>query len=534
MFGELRQLLHGEQDWATWWSICALLDVIADPQNPRYEPGALDYAAFMVTRWPDAQRILRASARPQAKLPPHAPLVRNAGWYRDDDQDTLRAWWATLPPISVLHTDCASALLSEQVMASRVRTAHDLLIYEGQAEEALELLERHQPALHTLRLLWLSMSAEHTQRLLKLDCAPGLRTLELDLSFEEDYDADDEDHASGEIDGWVDTRPEPGLGVLFEVARCERLSALDALHVGGGHQTLDLHELCDVWRARRPSALTLSLCTLSAGSFDALGRWGYGLQKLSLGHMSYDTTQLTTLLSRTFALPRLSELGIPGRSDDLRPLLRALGERQLKILDMNFNALADPNQLAALAQATSRHTLRELRIGASEVGPAAIAALCAQRWPALEDISMWNNPIGEDGAQEMTRTDALYALRRLYAPDCQFGDEGLAHLATGLPALTSLRVAGNRITDRGVEALLASAMAARLLVLDLDHNKALSVDALDALLDPAHTPALLYLNVSRTAAASAPDITERIERARHARPWLRIEAQPAAAEDEDD
>lgn len=523
MFGELRQLLSGAWSWHVWDALCALLDVIGDPTSPHYEPGALDYADRALARWRDEQRYLYTNTLTDDRLPAHLVLVRSAGWYEADDVEQNRRVWSALPQITCFQTDCVAKVLDEPALAPRLSGLRDLLVYESPMSEVLWLLERHRPQLEELHLSWMLVTGEHMRRLLELPIE-GLRIIELDVSFPDDDEeaVEDDDLINAETDGWRDEEGGAPLEAVYELGRCERLISLESLNVGGGHEGLDLVELVDKWEARVPSSLKLSLCTLPSGSLQALGAWGERLEELGLGHVGYDDGELWELLHGDTWLPRLRSLGLSGMRSQAHYLLSALEGRRLRELDLTFALLNKDIEMPLLVRAAYRETMEELRLGAASMDDACFDVLCSAPWPALRDLSLWQNSCGPDGATALARVGMLDALASLYMPENRLGDAGLANLSRGLPALHTLRVAKNHITDAGVAALAASPMAARLTTLDLCGNAGITTASLPALLSPTTFPALLSLDISSTPIVDDLASAAPLAALRDARPWVRV------------
>jgi hypothetical protein len=506
MFGELRHLLSAEADWTSWGAVRRLIDVMADAADPRFDAGALEYARTGAGRWPDRMRDIELSAQRYGEPAPHATLARAFEWERTGDHERQARWWDATEQITCLSTDAPVVLRERPEVVARLPALRALDVQTVWMDDALALMEAGCSGLEQVQLeaveLELGMG-----RLLGLPGVEGWRSVSLELL----------------ADDGTDDPPPPDLdGVMLALARSERLVALEQLSISGYHATTDLRRACAQWRAARPSALSLSLCGVSAGSLDALDETlGKGLVELSLGHVDYVASELRRLLSLKRPLPALRRLQLSGERSDAGTL-KGIAGRPLVELSSTFADLSDPALCALLADEPLRLHMQDLALGAASITPQGIAALCAQPWPALRRLSLWHNALGDAGAAHLARPGVMDGLEQLALPNTQLSDEGLGHLVQGLPNVHTLHLRENKLTDAGVIALAASPAAARLRVLDLSDNPALTIASLRALLDPQRLPSLLSLSLYRTAAHGDPAARALAAEVVAQRPWVTV------------
>lgn len=165
---------------------------------------------------------------------------------------------------------------------------------------------------------------------------------------------------------------------------------------------------------------------------------------------------------------------------------------RLRSLDISRNALAGDELASSVASHLQLPALRHLVARATGAGAAAVAAIAtAPLLGELRSLELSDNPIGDDGAAALARAPALQALEVLRLAGCGLGARGVRALATGALAprlrtldlgrntldddalhalaegdplrdLAVLHLDGSRVTARGVAALVASPLAARL------------------------------------------------------------------------
>jgi len=127
--------------------------------------------------------------------------------------------------------------------------------------------------------------------------------------------------------------------------------------------------------------------------------------------------------------------------------------------------------------------LVRLDLDGNEVGERAVAALVARPRPALTELRLGDNDLGNHEARVLAGTASLAGVRVLSLRENQIGDPGAAGLTGGraFPKLRWLDLSENRIGDDGAVALARSATFPELRTLDLSRNRIGDAGALEFL-----------------------------------------------------
>jgi uncharacterized protein (TIGR02996 family) len=177
-------------------------------------------------------------------------------------------------------------------------------------------------------------------------------------------------------------------------------------------------------------------------------------------------------------------------------LARSPGLATHTALLVGSNRMGD-GAIAALLDSPYTESLRVLDLTDNEAGGAAVAALAGRARPALAELYLRKNRLGDAGARTLAEGSDPSGVRILNAGLNGVGDAGAAALAGGraFPALQALCLSWNRIGDAGAVALARSAALPALRTLDLSGNRIGGVGAV-ALARSAALPALRTLDLS--------------------------------------
>jgi len=182
----------------------------------------------------------------------------------------------------------------------------------------------------------------------------------------------------------------------------------------------------------------------------------------SKGLSSNDLALLGTLGSVLPALETLSLYEPAANPDGVQRLVEKLGAGALPavtLLDLNFTHVggAGASALAAALGRGALPRLKRLLLFSTAISDAGLVALAPalRRLPALVDLELGNNPLGDEGLSALVApppppagappppTGLLMKLKGLYLNDTQITDAGCAALAAALdsgalPALETL------------------------------------------------------------------------------------------------
>lgn len=175
----------------------------------------------------------------------------------------------------------------------------------------------------------------------------------------------------------------------------------------------------------------------------------------------------------------------------------------LELLDLHFNDSSAAGAAALAAAAAARlPALRELNLSSNLLGDAGVQELVRVKWGALTGLDLHRNNITHVGAAALGEAGAarLPALRKLRLSDNdEIGDAGVESLMQRpWPQLQQLHLTSSGIREEGAAALNAAAEAHRLPRLHsllLGQNR-LGADGVHALLQPAPWTGLQSLNLS--------------------------------------
>ncbi|MCX5741441.1 MAG: hypothetical protein NT062_02960 [Proteobacteria bacterium] len=132
--------------------------------------------------------------------------------------------------------------------------------------------------------------------------------------------------------------------------------------------------------------------------------------------------------------------------------------------------------VAALAASPNVTQLETLWLGGDAAGSTCAQLVAAVPFVALREFSIYEEPVGSDGAAALARAPLAATLRRLSLTRCAIGDAGALALASSshFAQLEELHLVGNGISPVGAAALRASPHLQRLTVLsglDLDGSR---------------------------------------------------------------
>ena len=157
---------------------------------------------------------------------------------------------------------------------------------------------------------------------------------------------------------------------------------------------------------------------------------------------------------------------------DINALVASPHLARVNCLELWNNGIGDEG---AQALAASPHLagLTSLVLGHNGIGDEGAAALAVSPHLArLNCLELWNNAIGDEGAQALAASPHLAGLTSLDLGNNGIGDEGAAALAASphLARLNCLELWNNGIGDEGAQALAASPHLAGLTSLELGNN----------------------------------------------------------------
>jgi uncharacterized protein (TIGR02996 family) len=181
-------------------------------------------------------------------------------------------------------------------------------------------------------------------------------------------------------------------------------------------------------------------------------------------------------------LPKLLSLDVSrnGLGDDLARAVDAMELPRLRHLACIENWLGAA-AVAAFAKSSRFGELRSIDVSGNAIGDAGVIALAeTQHLPALDVLRIKSTGVGARGLGVLGKSELGARLRSIDLARNEVDDHGLEALLEGnLAALEALDLAGSALTIRGVKALIASPIAARVKHLTLT---GLDVGALDPFL----------------------------------------------------
>lgn len=240
-----------------------------------------------------------------------------------------------------------------------------------------------------------------------------------------------------------------GIDALLQAEWASNLTALELADNG-------LDSACANELSRLPHLTALDL---SGNAFDAFPTLSPALRSVKLSRCG-----LRAIPANSIALDALTDLNL-----SFNPLatVGGIGDAisNLKRLDLSFTAL-DSVAASTLGRATA---LESLALRGNRIDARGAASLVAGAFSSLVELDLGSNPIGDDGAMALLRSETLSTLERLALPNCRITDDGVRRLvASGsLGVLRSLSLGWNAIGDAAAKALAACPDLAGLHHLDL-------------------------------------------------------------------
>lgn len=421
-FGELRSLLHRPPTRQNWVALCDEIE--------RWDSGSselltvvLPYAEKLLENYPDTLRVMPASwrntllARGQLDLP----------WYR----------WARIMNITgerlriretrhLVQCRALNALTRLEVFAQISQTTFGLLVQAPYLTSIKELGLRQtniedaqfsklisapmfERGLRALDLGWSGVSERGLQALAVSPNMKGLETLGLE--------------------GCRNLRPQGSWRKLVQGSHLTSVKELDVSKIWLGQNHLD--ELYDGGMIEQLTRLDISYNELGDAWLTKLfgQRDVSSMRWLNLWNTSLEG-DFYEVIAREDPLPDIEHLDLGNnrlKSAHARALLEAGSFRQLRSMSFRSNSLGDdPEELSAL--------------------PAL---------PNIEELNLWSNHLGNNGAIALANSPILSTLR-------------------------SINLRHNYLGVRGVEALLSSPYLGELEELDLSVNR-LDAAAIDLL-----------------------------------------------------
>ncbi len=196
--------------------------------------------------------------------------------------------------------------------------------------------------------------------------------------------------------------------------------------------------------------LDLSTNQIGLDGVTALAAWQPAAARAAPLPVRLGDEHLIALSKAAFPLKRLDL----GYGNARAPGIEAIGRTAwpLEQLELWANKIGDDGA-RALAGASFTRTLRGLVLGFNEIGNAGAAALAAGTWPRLERIVFRGDPIGDAGARALAASTTMPALRSLK----------FENMSTPKAALAPLRSAASRSRcDRSDSLLVVIPTACRL------------------------------------------------------------------------
>ena len=412
-FGELRSLLHRPATASNWAAICEEIERW-EPDSSELQTVVIPYANQLLGTYPDALRVMPSSWR-------QALLMRgelDLPWFE----------WARRLDISGDRLRIRET--RHLVECKRLRELNHLDIFAQISQTAFGLLVQ-APYLKGVKHLGLRLTGLEDAQFSKLIAAPmferGLPSLDL---------------------GWS------GLSErgLHAVATSPHMSNLERLGIEG----------C---RNLRPQGSWRKIVTGAA--FPAL-------RELDVSKIWLGQPHLTEFIEGN--LPeQLTKLDISYNELGDTWLMHLLERSDLQNMErLNlWNTSLDGDFIDAFAGKEALPNIRDLDLGNNRLKSSHVSALLTSSdFRALETLSFRSNSLGDD-PEELANLPALPLLEELNLWSNHLGNNGAIALSTS-PVLTTLRsinLRHNYIGERGVEALLSSPHLGNLETLDLSVNR---------------------------------------------------------------
>ncbi len=263
-----------------------------------------------------------------------------------------------------------------------------------------------------------------------------------------------------------------GAGALF---RSARLATLTSLHLGNNGLTDEAALALSEAEHLKLTALDLMSNHLSGTGVAALAGAAHlaGLERLSLygnplGHAGAAYLAGAPFARRLRALT-LSDCGL---GDQAVALVCGTALPALADLHVGWNVVGE-QAARALAGNGSLARLETLAVGRGGIGPAVARLLGRASLPGLRTLDVARNPLGPDGVRALLAGPLVGPVRHLELESTELGDEGAKAVAVS-PAVANVRwleLRDNRITDRGAIALAESPHLDGVQSLDLSNNR---------------------------------------------------------------
>lgn len=197
------------------------------------------------------------------------------------------------------------------------------------------------------------------------------------------------------------------------------------------------------------------------------------LTGLDLFHNHLDTEAIRVLRQAPF-FPRLDSLSLGSNigATAVEYLVDVPESVQLKKLDLKFNTLGAAGVQALTSNRAFYCGLTHLNLSRCDISTAGARAL-AHAGGQLKELQLNNNPIGDDGVQELAESPALASLTTLRLRRTGLGSVVGTALASSrfLRGLTTLSLANNRLGYLGARELASSQGLSQLTFLNLEGNE---------------------------------------------------------------
>lgn len=204
--------------------------------------------------------------------------------------------------------------------------------------------------------------------------------------------------------------------------------------------------------------------------------------------------------------PALEHLSLANNRIDVSgvwALIQSSMSRHLTSLALGKNALGDDG-VCALAVSPLNQRLAQLDVSRNELtwrGGLALSKLAVR----LRRLDVSHNPLGDRGVIGLTKSGRCFELERLNLSNVSAGPDALAHLdAYNMPALEELDLSGNALGEAGVYTLVCARDGAQLRALDLS-GTGLNARAVRTLIGAESMGALERLSLSFNDLGDAGD-----------------------------
>lgn len=285
--------------------------------------------------------------------------------------------------------------------------------------------------------------------------------------------------------GKLSTLHVAGPEVANAIASIPALGTLKRLRVGA-IQPQGMAHLAAATHLGGVHTLELPQSSLGPDGLSALARGNLsGLLRLQLEHARVAGDAIVPLAHAAFA-PKLVQLRVHHNKLALAGA-RTLAEHfpALELLDVESTELRADGARAILSS-KRLPALRSLDLSRNTLGEDLAGAIDAMEIPALRHLACLQNMLETNATAAIARSPRFDELRSLDLSDNPLGDAGVIALAESarLPRLDVLRIKRTGVGMRGLAALGASSLGARLRAIDLARNE-VDDNGLAALLERA-------------------------------------------------